>query len=201
MIEWLIYIYEQLSNPIFWIEIAQTFYILGPIAPIGLAFIESIFPALPLIVIVTWNVYSFGPILGFVYSWVGNVLGSIVVFSFFRLIGDKFFTNRLEKHKLYQQFKEKILNHSAYVLFFMSTLPFTPSSVVNMVYGFSKFPKTTFIAMISAGKFIIVTSLAIFGHLFKDGLERNPINLIYAIVIYGSLYVISRFVFKKYDIK
>ena len=55
--------------------------------------------------------------------------------------------------------------------------------------------------MISAGKFIMVTSLAIFGHLFKDGLERNPINLIYAIVIYGSLYVISRFVFKKYDIK
>ena len=107
----------------------------------------------------------------------------------------------LKKYKLYQQFKEKILNHSAYVLFFMSTLPFTPSSVVNMVYGFSKFPKTTFIAMISAGKFIMVTSLAIFGHLFKDGLERNPINLIYAIVIYGSLYVISRFVFKKYDIK
>lgn len=201
MLECIIKCYEQLTNPIFWISIAQSFFILGPIAPIGLALIESFIPAIPLIVIVTWNVYSFGPVLGFIYSWIGNVVGSILVFSFFRLIGEKYFNKRLEKHEVYNRFKEKILNKSAFVLFFISTFPFTPSSIINMVYGFSTFPKLTFISMISFGKLIMVLSLAIFGQLFKNGLERNPINLVYAIVIYIILYLISHYVFKKYDIK
>ncbi len=181
-----------------WISIAKYFYILGPIAPIGLAFIESIIPALPLIVIVTWNVYSFGPILGFLYSWMGSVLGSFVVFSFFRLLSNSFLKNRLNQRKSIIQFEEKVLYQKSYILFFISTLPFTPSFLVNMVYGFSKYSKTSFIIMVAAGKFIMIASLAIFGHLFQAGVTRNPINLFLAIIFYCVLYLISRKVLKKY---
>ena len=66
---------HQLGTLEFWKTLLESFGDLGPIAPVILAMVESFFPPLPLIAIVALNVAAHGGLLGFVYSWLGIMLG------------------------------------------------------------------------------------------------------------------------------
>ena len=67
LIDWL----HQLGTLEFWEALLEGFEGLGPLVPILLAMLESIFPPLPLIAIVALNIAAHGGFLGFVYSWLG----------------------------------------------------------------------------------------------------------------------------------
>jgi len=60
---------ERIMTVEFWVEALSAFKDLGPLAPICLALVESLIPALPLVAIVTINISAHGAILGFLYSW------------------------------------------------------------------------------------------------------------------------------------
>ena len=53
----------------------------GPIAGILLPFLEAFLPFLPLIVIAFANAAAFGLWKGFFFTWLGSVLGTILVFT------------------------------------------------------------------------------------------------------------------------
>ena len=72
---------HQLGTLEFWEALLEGFEGLGPLVPILLAMVESIFPPLPLIAIVALNIAAHGGFLGFVYSWLGVAAGGTVVFS------------------------------------------------------------------------------------------------------------------------
>ena len=76
LIDWL----HQLGTLEFWEALLEGFEGLGPLVPILLAMLESIFPPLPLIAIVALNIAAHGGFLGFVYSWLGVAAGGTVVF-------------------------------------------------------------------------------------------------------------------------
>ena len=67
LIDWL----HQLGTLEFWEALLEGFEGLGPLVPILLAMLESIFPPLPLIAIVALNIAAHGGFLGFVYRWLG----------------------------------------------------------------------------------------------------------------------------------
>ena len=71
---------HQLGTLEFWQTLLESFGDLGPLAPIFLAMVESFFPPLPLIAIVALNVAAHGGLFGFVYSWVGVMLGGTLMF-------------------------------------------------------------------------------------------------------------------------
>ena len=50
----------------------------GPIAGIILIIIESMIPVLPLAVFITLNMVSFGPIFGFLISWLATITGCMI---------------------------------------------------------------------------------------------------------------------------
>ena len=75
---------HQLGTLEFWQTLLDSFGDLGPLAPIFLAMVESFFPPLPLIAIVALNVAAHGGLFGFVYSWVGVMLGGTLMFLFWR---------------------------------------------------------------------------------------------------------------------
>ena len=97
---------HQLGTLEFWKTLLDSFEGLGPVAPILLAMVESIFPPLPLIAIVALNVAAHGGLLGFDYSWVGVAAGGTVVFLFWRRVVKRFFwklASRSEKLKKAQE--------------------------------------------------------------------------------------------------
>ena len=77
-------LFEKMGTVEFWEQLFYSFQILGPLVPMLIAMVEAFIPALPLIAIVTLNVAAHGPVLGFVYSWVGSVIGSILFFALCR---------------------------------------------------------------------------------------------------------------------
>ena len=97
---------HQLGTLEFWEALLEGFEGLGPLVPILLAMVESIFPPLPLIAIVALNIAAHGGFLGFVYSWLGVAAGGTVVFLFWRRVVKRFFwklASRSEQLKKAQQ--------------------------------------------------------------------------------------------------
>lgn len=62
----------------------ERFRSLGPLPGILLTFLKSFVPPLPTIVIVGANAAIYGMWLGFLYSWIGLVSGSLLTFLLIR---------------------------------------------------------------------------------------------------------------------
>ena len=123
---------HQLGTLEFWEALLEGFEGLGPLVPILLAMVESIFPPLPLIAIVALNIAAHGGFLGFVYSWLGVAAGGTVVFLFWRRVVKRFFwklASRSEQLKKSQQWVSHVDTAS---LFMLAVLPFTPTSFLHL---------------------------------------------------------------------
>ena len=131
LIDWL----HQLGTLEFWEALLEGFEGLGPLVPILLAMVESIFPPLPLIAIVALNIAAHGGFLGFVYSWLGVAAGGTVVFLFWRRVVKRFFwklASRSEQLKKAQQWVSHVDTAS---LFMLAVLPFTPTSFLHLAFA------------------------------------------------------------------
>ncbi len=69
----------------------------GPLVGVLLPVIEAFIPVLPLIGFVIINVAAFGFVLGYLYSWMGNCIGSFLLFLFIRKVGGKKFEEKKKK--------------------------------------------------------------------------------------------------------
>ena len=190
---------DRIMTGEFWVEALSAFKDLGPLAPICLALVESLIPALPLVAIVTINISAHGAILGFFYSWIGTTVGSLIVFLFFR---------RIVKHRLMPWFSrsasiQKALNwvagRNAAVLFILVAMPFTPSSFINIAFGLSDFEESKFIKTLIAAKLIMMFGLSVFGKTLSISFTR-PIYLILAAGILAVLYCVSVHFRKKHGL-
>src|SRR5690625_953216 len=79
--------YEQFDEYI--IELLDNYEKLGPLPGILLPFIEAFLPFLPLVVFVIANGAAYGLLKGFLYSWIGTSIGSVLVFMVIRKLGNK----------------------------------------------------------------------------------------------------------------
>lgn len=189
--------YTTISDISFWINFVEGFKDLGPLAPILLAFLESIIPALPLIVIVSFNVTAHGPIWGFIYSWLGSFLGSTFMFLFYRKGFQKLFQNWSKDKKNLSKIAEYVDKHSLHILFILVSLPFTPSFLVNLVYGLSNINERFFIQTIFFAKALMIGYLSVFGHSLTQ-ITENPLYLTASVIGLIILYFVSKHFSKRY---
>ncbi len=199
MMMWLENFIQQISSIDFWVELFSYFRGFGPVAPILLAMIESFIPALPLMVIVTFNIGAYGAVLGFLYSWLGNVIGSTLVFLFFRVIVKKYLYHHLQKFKPTKKALEWVRNTNQSILFIISIFPFTPSSLVNVSFGLSDFSKKTFIITILCAKLFMMLFLTVFGNSIFLAFEQ-PLYLVLAILLLVVLLLLSKYFSNKHGL-
>lgn len=192
----LINLVQQLGTVEFWEQLFHSFRILGPVAPMLLAMIESFLPVLPLVAIVTLNVAAHGMILGFIYSWTGVVLGSILVFFFHRRLIKPFILRFAARHPKVTRAREWVNGIKWQALFFIMIMPFTPSSFVNFAIGVSDFDEKLYIKVMIAAKIIMLILLSLFGQSVVKALQ-NPAFLILAVVLAFVLYLISKYINRK----
>lgn len=190
---------RKLMTVEFWVDLLSAFKDLGPLAPIGLAFIESLLPALPLVAIVTINITAHGAILGFFYSWLGTTLGSAVVFLFFRRIVRRHLMKWIRHQGKVQKALDWVAGCSGAVLFLLIAIPFTPSSFINMAFGLSDFEEKEFLQTSVAAKLVMMLGLSFFGKTLSISLTR-PVYLILAAVILFLLVRISSVIRKKHGL-
>ena len=190
---------HQLGTLEFWQNLLEGFGNLGPIAPIFLAMVESFFPPLPLIAIVALNVAAHGGFLGFAYSWVGVMLGGTIMFLLWRRVVKRFFWKIASRSQKLEKAERWVSRFDTASLFMLSVLPFTPSSFMHFAFGISDFDEKRYLITMLLGKGVMVAMMALFGQSLVSSM-KNPVYLIFAIVIWAGMYWVSKQFCKRHDI-
>ena len=190
---------HQLGTLEFWKTLLDSFEGLGPVAPILLAMVESIFPPLPLIAIVALNVAAHGGLFGFVYSWVGVMLGGTLMFLFWRRVLKEFFWKFASRSQKLEKAEQWVSRFDVSSLFMLSVLPFTPSSFMHFAFGISDFDEKRYLITMLLGKGVMVSMMALFGQSLVRSM-KNPVYLVLAVVIWGAMYWGSKRFCKKHDL-
>ena len=182
---------HQLGTLEFWQTLLDSFGDLGPLAPIFLAMVESFFPPLPLIAIVALNVAAHGGLFGFVYSWVGVMLGGTLMFLFWRRVLKQFFWKFASRSQKLEKAEQWVSRFDVSSLFMLSVLPFTPSSFMHFAFGMSDFDEKRYLRTVLLGKGLMVAMMAVFGQSLVSSL-KNPVYLVLAVLLWGGMYWISK---------
>lgn len=190
---------HQLGTLEFWQTLLDSFGDLGPLAPIFLAMVESFFPPLPLIAIVALNVAAHGGLFGFVYSWVGVMLGGTLMFLFWRRVLKQFFWKLASRSQKLEKAEQWVSRFDVSSLFMLSVLPFTPSSFMHFAFGISDFDEKRYLITMLLGKGVMVAMMALFGQSLVRSM-KNPVYLVLAVVIWGAMYWGSKRFCKKHDL-
>ncbi len=193
-------LFHQMGTIAFWEGLLESFQALGPLIPILLAALESFIPVLPLVGIVTVNVAAHGPLMGFLYSWLGTCVGCIAMFFIFRRLFTGWADKMASKHKKIAKARNWVSRMRPSGLFLILILPFTPSAFVNFAFGISKFNAKKYMITLMLAKLFMIGSLTAFGQSVRLALKSNPLYLILAIALLAVLYVTSKLVSKKYNV-
>lgn len=178
------------------LELIGEYRSLGPIVAIVLPFLEAFLPFLPLIVFVTVNVNAFGLLWGFIFSWIGSVLGACVVFLLVRRYGHTKLLQWLTKKRTIQRLTGWVEQRGFGPLFVILCFPFTPSAVVNVVAGLSKIKFITFTFAVMLGKLVMIFTLSYIGHDIAS-LVKQPIRTAVLLVIIALLWLVGKQVEKR----
>lgn len=197
----LLILLQQMGTVEFWENLFHSFRILGPLAPILLAMVESFVPVLPLVAIVTLNVAAHGMVLGFLYSWIGSAGGSTLVFLFFRRLVKPYALRFANRHPKIENAREWVNGKLKWqALFFIIIMPFTPSAFVNFAIGVSDFDEKLYIKVMVTAKVIMLILLSLFGQSVVQAI-KNPAFLIVAGLLALVLYLVSKYVNKKNNLE
>ena len=190
---------HQLGTLEFWQTLLDSFGDLGPLAPIFLAMVESFFPPQPHNANVALNVAAHGGLFGFVYSWVGVMLGGTLMFLFWRRVLKQFFWKFASRSQKLEKAEQWVNRFDVSSLFMLSVLPFTPSSFMHFAFGISDFDEKRYLITMLLGKGVMVAMMALFGQSLVSSM-KNPVYLVLAVVIWGAMYWGSKRFCKKHDL-
>ncbi|TXL64009.1 TVP38/TMEM64 family protein [Cerasibacillus terrae] len=178
------------------IELLDQYQSLGPLPGIFLPFIESFFPFLPLFVFVFANAAAYGLLQGFIFSWIGSILGDITVFMIIRKLGKKRIFNKLRKNKQVHKVTKWVERHGFGPLFVLLCFPFSPSSVINVVSGLSKIRVYQYVLAILLGKAVMIFSMAYVGSSIIE-FAKNPQKTILIAIFIGMFWLIGKYIEKR----
>ncbi|GAJ39557.1 TVP38/TMEM64 family protein [Saccharococcus caldoxylosilyticus] len=169
----------------------------GVLPGIVATLLESFFPILPMFIFVMANAAAFGLWKGFLISWIGACLGSILVFWLTRKIGQKRFFRFVSRHRKVRKFMYWIERHGFGPVFLLYCFPFTPSAVVNIVAGLSRISRQQFVLAVLLGKMVMIFTISFIGYdiaaLVKQPLRTIAIAVVIILLWYTGKRVEARF--------
>lgn len=193
-------LWKQFSDLTFWENVLNSFRSIGPLAPVGLAALESVIPPIPLVGIVALNIVAYGTFLGALYSWIGTCIGCTLMFFFWRCIFQRLVSRQEKRHEWIQKGKKWVENINGAALFLIAMMPFTPSFFLNFAFGVSNYPAKRYFSVLYFAKMIMISLLALLGESAKKAFS-NPFFIILVIILFLILYYGSKYISRKYDRK
>lgn len=168
---------------------------LGVIFGLVLPFAESFLPIFPFVVIITMNVAAYGFWPGFLVSWIGSAIGSILLFYLVRRFGKNTITNFLYRPGKKHPVMNWIGKAGFGPIFIIFCFPFTPSFFVTLFAAVSRLRASVYIPAVVLGKFVMVLAVATVG---KDimAFRHHPIKTIILILLIVALWGVGKTVEK-----
>lgn len=166
----------------------------GIISGFLLIILESIIPVLPLAVFIALNVISFGPILGFIVSWVATVTGCMIAFFACRKLREKFEKKYRSNEKI-NRFKKYIGKISYSNLVLLLAMPFTPAFAINIGAGLSDIDYKRYFSALMIGKLPMVYFWGFIGKSFLESIT-DPYTIMQIVVMLILAYLASKVINK-----
>ncbi|WP_246094959.1 TVP38/TMEM64 family protein [Salinicoccus cyprini] len=169
---------------------------IGIIVGFLLAMAEAFLPFLPLFAIVIINLNSYGLILGFLTSYSATVLGSYLVFLTVRYFLRKPAQKYIVKHEKLSSML-RFVDHKGFAfLLILLSIPFTPSSVINVIAALSNLRKSVYLCILIVAKAIMILLMSVVGYDITS-FFTSPLQLTISIVFLVLLYFFSKW-YQKY---
>lgn len=175
---------------------------IGPIAGILLIILESILPMLPLSVFITLNMVSFGPLFGFLISWISTIIGCMLSFTLFRHFFQKKlyrFIKKKEKDQ-FANIMKTISNINFSNLVILIAIPFSPAFFINIAAGVSKVKTEKFFMAVIIGKMVMVYFWGYIGTTLLESLTDITVVFKIAALLVGAFFL-SKIVEHKLKVK
>ncbi len=172
-------------------ELLREYRSFGPLPGILLPMLEAFLPFLPLFLFVMANANAFGLWLGFLFSWIGAVLGALLVFLIFRNYGQGRLLRFLQRHPKVQKGMDWIERHGFGPIFLMLCFPFTPSALVNIVAGLSKISMPQYMLAVITGKMVMIFTISFVGYDIR-ALITNPARTAFVLLVIALLWYIGK---------
>ncbi|WP_125608444.1 VTT domain-containing protein [Lapidilactobacillus bayanensis] len=126
-------------------------HVIGPVIFILIQIIQVVIPIIPGGISTGVGVILFGPINGFIYNYVGIVIGSFINFFLARRYGQNFILHMIPQ-KIFDKYtnQKRFRSQKAFDLFFALAifLPVAPDDVLVMIAGLTKMTWAKFSAII-----------------------------------------------------
>lgn len=170
-------------------EFVSSFGILAPIIFIAIVILQVLLSVIPGQVIGLAGGYLFGIFFGTLYSMIGLVTGSLIVFYISRKLG-RTFVERIIKKKTLDRFDKLVKKKGVLILFLIFLLPGLPDDVNCYIAGLTKIKIRTLVIICTIGRFPGALVLSIVG----AGLVSNTL---FSIIFFAIMMIISLIIYLK----
>ena len=173
----------RLSDPDRLVETLRQEGFWGPLACIGVQFVQVVIFAIPGEVTQVAAGFVFGAWSGFLYSWVGIMLGSSCAFGFSRLVGRPVMERILGKQRLGKIDSALETKRGKSALFTLFLIPGMPKDSMSFVVGLTEFKLGEFVVLSGLGRApALLFSTMIGSQLY----ERDYFSLGITVVVAGA---------------
>jgi uncharacterized membrane protein YdjX (TVP38/TMEM64 family) len=177
-------------------KLLNTYESFGMLPGLLLPMLEAFLPFLPLFVFVIANALAFGLVKGFLISWIGSVVGAVLVFLIIRRLGQKKLFNFIRKHKQVQKVMLWFERHGFGPLFLLLCFPFSPSSIINTVAALSRVRFSQFLLAVIMGKSVMIFTIAYIGDSITSFAE-HPVKTVIVGICIVLFWIIGKIIEKK----
>jgi uncharacterized membrane protein YdjX (TVP38/TMEM64 family) len=133
--------------------VIESYGMFGPVLIILTIVLEVIIAPLPGFVPAMTAGFVFGPVLGSLYTYIGNMAGSMAVFFLSRHFGKEIVMRFIDRSKLERY--SRIIAKRETLLLCLYVLPFLPLDIITGAFGLSN---------IKARRFFVAIAIAFLGH-------------------------------------
>lgn len=188
--------FEQFQ--IFLTQFNEHYPLLVPLVGIAISFVQVYLFFIPTMIIVAMNTVVFGPLVGFLVSLVGIVLGTYSFFLLFRYSFGKYLWKLINRFKISESIREIMekveARGFAYVTMLYGPLILIVSPVpVTIAAGLSNINHRTYVLGLICGEAIMILMATFLGTGIMKMFE-NPFFLIGALVIiFGVTFIVKKF--------
>ncbi len=147
-------------------DFVNSFGILGAVVLILIIAVEVIIAPLPGFIPALTAGFIFGPLLGALYIYIGNIIGTLVVFFLVKKYGRSLAYRFFKEKKIIKY--EKAINKSENWLLLLYYIPIFPLDVITAAFGLSRIKPVKFITNIVFAYLVYALILSFFGDVIAD---------------------------------
>ncbi|MFC0015930.1 MULTISPECIES: TVP38/TMEM64 family protein [Allobacillus] len=175
------------------IRILELYGSFGPVPGILLPFIEAFLPFLPIIVFILANSIVYGLFFGFIFSWIGAVLGATLLFIVLRKMEQFEWIQKIKAQKQVRKITAFFDRRGFGPLFLLLCFPFSPSALINVVAAFSRISIQQFVLALILGKAVMIFSVSYVGSSITS-FATNPTKAIIIGICIVIVWAIGKFI-------